>query len=303
MDAQRRRLIFKPNEQEKQLPFMARVAFAMRGAHQLTAVTAETHPEFKQLLDSVSEKVGVPTPQAFIWDTKFADANALAMNTEPPLIAFSRTATQLLNPEEMAAVTAHELGHVKNQKHSGKLHMLSGLGGLAISEVVAKPIRDQLDIQRVKGGITGGVDFMAKTAIFTGQIFAARVGAAVASRSEEYAADRHVALAMDGNPIPLISALDKLSDYSSLGVEPPKGMKQKVLTKLNHWTRSHPTLEARCEALGVTPQEVTAYQQANQSPAQAAAIAASEPQVEATSQTWQNKETVRQAEQANSLQR
>lgn len=257
-------LIFRPDPQERGVPFGARVRFAMLGANSLTPITAETHPQLHAMLDEVSDQAGMATPNAYIWESAKPVANAVAMPSKTPTIAFSKTITEILQPEELAAVAGHELGHVKNMSHSGKLFWLSAFGAGAMADLAARPLQNQLKKQIVTGAVLGKATPMQKTAhsaLTVGRFVAPVVGAAIASRSEEYAADRHGAYTMEGNGVPLLSALEKLGQHNAENSKSRQmGLVERVLKPISHITRTHPTYEQRRTALGIPQEEIDTYQ-------------------------------------------
>jgi len=81
------------------------------------AVVDPTDPQEKQLVNVVEEMAiaaGVPRPR--IWIVDDPDPNAFATGTDPlhAHIAVTRGLLDLCNRDELQAVVAHELGHVKN---------------------------------------------------------------------------------------------------------------------------------------------------------------------------------------------
>lgn len=248
--------IFRPQGVEKELSFMTRVGFARFGANGLSEITPQTLPELDAMLQTVSRNANIPTPRAFVWHSAKPVANAVAIAGKVPIVAFSETIIDLLNDQELAAVAAHELGHVRNIDHATKLALLSGVGGGATAWVATRPLKaieNQLKRPPSNGTAAFGVSFAKDFLIITGFL----AGAALASRSEEYAADRYGAMLMQGDGTPLMSALQKLEEHNSQNFRP--GFMSKVLNPFNKLTRSHPTFAQRHDALGVTREEVGAY--------------------------------------------
>lgn len=255
-------MVFKPEGVEQELPASVRLRFAMLGANRLHAVTAESQPELQGLLEGVSEKTGMPAPQAYIWESKKPVANAVAIPGRVPTIAFSKNITELLNPEELSAVAAHELGHVKNMNQSGKIFWLSAIGGGALAHIAAKPIQQRIAGQFLRG--KGNPALMAASmAVEAGTFIAPLAAGAVASRSEELAADRHAAFALEGNAVPLVSALEKLNEFNGT---PKTGSVNPIRRALS----SHPSYEQRRIALGVSEENVAGYQAMEESAAEGA---------------------------------
>lgn len=251
-------LVFKPEGIEQELPASVRLRFAMLGANRLQAISPESHPELHGLLQQVSEKTGLPAPNAYVWESKKPMANAVAIPTNVPTIAFSKDIIELLNPQELSAVAAHELGHVKNMSQSGALYLLSAVGGAALSYLAAKPFQTRIREKFAQG--RGNPALIATTfALDAGQIIAPIAAGAVASRSEELAADRHAAMALDGNAVPLVSALEKLGEFNG-------NSKLGSVNPIKRLISSHPSYEQRRVALGVTDDSVAEYRSQEDAP-------------------------------------
>lgn len=272
MDGQQRNkrdFVFRPQGDEQSLGFWSRARFAMLGAHGVTAITPESHPQLASMLEQVSDKAGMPPPRAYIWHSRKPVANAVAMPAAKPTIAFSEKILELLDPQELAAVTGHELGHVKNMGHSGTLFWLAAFGGLAIGETIGRPLQRAIR-GKMQDGNRNPLLGVADLTVMTGRFLSPAIAGAVAGRSEEYAADRFGAYMMEGDGVPLLSGLQKLGEYNQQNFRPT--LVGKILKPVIHLTRSHPKFEQRREALGITPQAINDYR------------AAQEPQPEAVPQ-------------------
>ena len=258
--------VLRPNPEEKAVSLMTRARFAMLGANGLQPISQSNSPALYGMLEQVSEHAGMPAPRAYIWTSKKPMANAVAMPAKVPTIAFSQSITEILNPEELAAVAGHELGHVKNLASSGRLYWLSAIGGGTLAHFAAKPFKKRLreDMAAGRGTI---LHVAADSAISLGQLVAPVAAGALATRSEELAADRHGAYTMAGNAVPLISALDKLSNHNRQQARRPVDkISQVILKPVLDATRTHPTYNQRRQALGVTQEAVAAYQEKTKTP-------------------------------------
>lgn len=286
MAEQRNRLgfIFRPQGDEKDLGLTTRAALAMQGANGITAITPDTHPELKSLLDTVSGRADIPAPRAYVWHSVRPVANAVAISGKVPTVAFSEDILGLLSAEEVAAVAAHELGHVKNMGFSGKLNVLAGMGGGAAAWVATRPLKTAMHKQMAKDVMAGKMTspaaqtmgFVKDMAIFTG----AMAGAAVASRAEEYAADRYGAMLMGGDGVPLMSGLQKLGEFNEQHYR--QTLLGKIMKPYQKLTSSHPEFDQRRQALGVSKEELAAYRGAHDAPQpQAAQQEQAAPAVEA----------------------
>jgi heat shock protein HtpX len=82
-------------------------------------VSETQHPEIyaklRPIVDNLSRRMGIPMPK--LWVTPDASPNAFATGRNPNHASVAVTAgiLQLMNDDELSAVLAHELGHVKNR--------------------------------------------------------------------------------------------------------------------------------------------------------------------------------------------
>jgi heat shock protein HtpX len=177
-----------------------KLVLSMHGAREVDARTA---PDYYALVSDLAAKAGLPMPRVYIMDN--AQPNAFATGRDPQHAAVAATTglLQSLSREEIAAVIAHELGHVKN--------------------------RDTL-VMTITATIAGAISMLANFAFFFGGnrdnnnplgfvgILVAAIVAPLAallvqmaiSRTREYSADRASA-EITGRPAWLVSALSKIS--------------------------------------------------------------------------------------------
>jgi heat shock protein HtpX len=255
MAATRSRLnfVFSPQGEEKSVSFLTRVAMARMGVNGLSVITPQTNPELAGMLQEVSQRAGMAVPKSFVWHSAKPMANAVAISGDVPIVAFSESLLGLLNNEELTAVAAHELGHVKNMSHAGKLSVLAGAGGGVAAWVMTRPLKH---IERnTRSGLVANTVSLAKDFLI---ITGAMAGAAHASRSEEYASDRYGAMLMQGDGTPLMSSLQKLESHNAKNLRPSTF--GKIMEGYGKLMRSHPTLEQRSDALGVRMEDIVAYQ-------------------------------------------
>ncbi len=184
--------------------FSDKLALAMYRAQ---PVTREQLPRVYQIVERLTQRVGIPMPKIYVIPNDSPNAFATGRNPNHASVAVTEGILNLLNDEEMEGVLAHELGHVRNRDIlissiaatiAGAITFLArmaawgaifgGYGG-----------RDERD----RGGGLGAL-FM----IILAPIAAMLIQLAV-SRSREYAADATGAH-YTGNPYALASALRKL---------------------------------------------------------------------------------------------
>ena len=177
-----------------------KMVLSMNGAREVEARTA---PEFHAIVHDLAEKAGLPMPRVYVIDSPQPNAFATGRNPENAAVAATTGLLNALSREEIAAVMAHELGHVKN--------------------------RDTL-LMTITATIAGAISMLANFALFFGggsrdnnnplgfvAVLVAAIVAPIAallvqsavSRTREYSADR-AAAEITGRPSWLISALAKI---------------------------------------------------------------------------------------------
>jgi len=174
-----------------------KMVLGMYGAREVDEASA---PEYVRMVRLLSENAGLPMPKVYIIDMEQPNAFATGRNPEHASVAATAGLLQLLGPQELAAVMAHELAHIKN--------------------------RDTL-IMTITATIAGAISMLANFALFSGDnrnnplgiagvlllmvvgpLAAALVQMAI-SRGREYEGDR-MGAEICGRPMWLASALEKM---------------------------------------------------------------------------------------------
>ena len=188
--------------------FSDKIAIASSGA---VSISREENPRIYQIVERLAAKANVPVPKIYFIPTDSPNAFATGRNPSHASVAVTRGILELCNDEEIEAVLAHELGHVRNRD-------------ILISAVVAT--------------VAGAITLLARM-MYWGELFAGfggrdndRRGGALSalamlilaplaatliqlaiSRSREYEAD-HTGAEITGNPMALARALDKIDKWS-----------------------------------------------------------------------------------------
>lgn len=74
------------------------------------SVTSENFPALHNALCTVCQKVGIPVPQLFVYNSPYI--NAYTYGVTEPFVALSSAAVNDLTPDELQCVIAHECGHI-----------------------------------------------------------------------------------------------------------------------------------------------------------------------------------------------
>ncbi len=171
-------------------------------AYQAQPVSAQDAPQLHAMVAKLTDRAQMPMPQVYIIPSPAANAFATGRDPDHAAVAVTQGIMQMLPPEELEAVIAHELSHIYN--------------------------RDTLT-QAVAATVAGAISWLAQMAFwFMGSSrdddgpnpLVALVGVLVAplaatiiqlgiSRTREFAADAGAARLM-GNPRALANALRRL---------------------------------------------------------------------------------------------
>ena len=190
--------------------FSDKIALTM---YRAKPVTREELPRAYQIVERLTQKIGLPMPKMDVIPTESPNAFATGRNPQHASVAVTHGILGLLTDEELEGVLAHELGHVNNRDIlissvaatiAGAITMLASMGRWAM----------------IFGGMEGGDrdrrggggGLAALLMLIVAPIAASLIQLAV-SRSREYQADATGAH-FTGNPYALASALQKLDAYS-----------------------------------------------------------------------------------------
>lgn len=221
-------------------------------AYKAQPLTDQQAPELYQMVENLAQKAGIPTPAVYLVPTSAANAFATGRDPQNAAVAVTQGIVQLLPPDELEGVIAHELSHIRN--------------------------RDTLT-QAVAATIAGAISFLAQTLSyglwFMGSsrdnnrganplgilltVILAPIAATVIqlaiSRTREFAADASAAQ-LTGNPRALASALQRLDNQGKvlpMGGNPAfepllitNPLSQAFLSSL---FATHPPTEARVQNL------------------------------------------------------
>jgi heat shock protein HtpX len=233
--------------------FSDKLALAMYHAQ---PVTREELPRAYQIVERLTQKIGIPMPKIYVIPTESPNAFATGRNPDHASVAVTHGILGLLNDEELEGVLAHELGHVRNRD-------------ILISSVAAT-LAGAITWLRY-GAMFGGMGdrdsrrdggLGALIMLIVAPIAAALIQLAV-SRSREYQADETGAHFTE-NPYALASALAKLDAYSKrmpmaaspstahlFIIQPLLGM------NFGNLFSTHPPIAKRIERLTGRPAEFT----------------------------------------------
>ena len=183
--------------------FSDKIALAMYRAQ---PVTRDELPRVYNIVERLSQKVGLPMPKVYVIPNDSPNAFATGRNPNHASVAVTQGILGLLNDDELEGVLAHELGHVRNRDI-----FISSIAATLAGAITWLAHIAQWGM--IFGGYGGrnredrGGGFAALIMIFLAPFAAMLIQLAV-SRSREYGAD-DTGAHWTGNPYALASALAK----------------------------------------------------------------------------------------------
>lgn len=179
--------------------FSGSLVLKMQGA---VPLDEKKYPGIRHMVQDITTKDSLPMPQLYFVDTPIPNAFATGRNPQHAVVAVTAGIMEILNDDELYAVLAHEIGHVKNY--------------------------DML-VSTIAASLGGAISYLAQMAFFFGgsgddespnpiAIIAMMVLAPLAatliqlavSRTREFGADAHSKKITGGDGRALASALQKL---------------------------------------------------------------------------------------------
>lgn len=179
---------------------------AALAAYNAQPIARQEAPELYDMVARLSDRAGIPMPKLFFVPTKSPNAFATGRDPEHATVAVTQGIIDLLTPEELEGVLAHELTHVRNrdtltQAVAGTIAgAITFLGRMLTFGALYGPVtRDSR-----RGGNPLGILFL----IILAPISATLIQLAI-SRTREFSADLGSAEITE-NPAALAHALEKL---------------------------------------------------------------------------------------------
>jgi len=184
--------------------FSDKIVLALYRARELAPHEA---PEIHALVDELARRAEIPKPRVYIVPSSTPNAFATGRNPSHAAVAVTEGILEILTRDELMAVLAHELGHVRNRD------ILVGTIAATVAGAISM-LANMFMWTSMMGGRNNERDdspfgaIGALMAMLFAPIAAAMIQMAI-SRSREYSADETAAKLM-GSGRPLANALRKL---------------------------------------------------------------------------------------------
>ncbi len=191
--------------------FSDRLALSLAGAREVDRYEA---PRLHQMVAQLAQRANLPMPRVYLIDSAAPNAFATGRNPQHGAVAVTTGLLRLLNEDEVAAVIAHELGHIKNRDTLISTIAATFAGAVAILADMAQWALllggfGHHDDEGEDGGVAGIVGGLLL--ILVAPIAATLIQLAI-SRTREFEADAAGA-AISGSPLALASALRKIEAW------------------------------------------------------------------------------------------
>ncbi len=163
-------------------------------------------PDLYEMVETLSQRAGIPTPRVYLIDTEQPNAFATGRNPENGVVAVSTGLLRHLDQREVAGVIAHELAHIRSRD--------------TLTMTITATLAGAISMLAQFGLFFGGGNSRDNPlgpigvllAVLVAPIAAMLVQMAV-SRTREYEADKDGA-EISGDPLALASALSKISQLA-----------------------------------------------------------------------------------------
>ncbi len=218
-------------------------------------VTPSEAPELYEIVENLAKKANLPMPKVYIIPDYVPNAFATGRDYEHAAVAVTEGILELLTPEEIEAVLAHELSHIKHYD------MLIG----TIAATIAGAISLISQFGYFFGGDRENRNPIVEIILMIVAPLAATIIQMAISRSREFEADKGAAL-MTGHPEWLQSALSKLDNFARKGTiihnaDPASAHlfiinPLKALGGLQNLFSTHPSTQERIEFLEALKREL-----------------------------------------------
>lgn len=231
-----------------------KAVLSISGAHK---ATGDDYALLSGILAPLAEKAGVPMPAIYVIEDSSPNAFATGRSPRHSAVAATRGIIDIMTREELSAVLAHEMGHIKNYDI-----LLQTVASVMIGAVII--LSDMLSRSFLWGGAKrrrsdedNGNSLLALLGVFfvilspiAGQLLKMAL-----SRNREYLADT-TAADLTGKPLSLASALKKLgasaqpvrnANSATAGMYISDPLKKQ--SALKNLFSTHPPIEKRISAL------------------------------------------------------
>lgn len=228
------------------------------GSHSLSR---KENKRVYNLVENLCMSQGMTMPKVNVIEDDSLNAYASGINEKTYTVTLSRGIINKLNDEELEAVIAHELSHIRNRDVRLLIISIVFVGIFAMVAEMALRMAYYSSATRSRNSKDNGgavIILVAAVVAAIGFLFSSLMRFAI-SRKREYMADAGAA-EMTKNPLALASALRKISadpdieavtrdDVAQLFIEHPNKHKTGFFSAFSGLFATHPPIKKRIEVL------------------------------------------------------
>jgi heat shock protein HtpX len=171
-------------------------------------VSPQEAPDLHRMVEKLSQLAGIPKPRVAISDLGIPNAFATGRSQKHAVVAVTKGLMNVLSKDELEAVLAHEISHIKTRDVVVMTYASFFL-------IVAATLSTWLMFSAIFGGMGrsrdgggGSIIMIALLVTFLVRIIGGMLVATL-SRYREFSADRGSAM-LTGKPMALVSALERI---------------------------------------------------------------------------------------------
>ena len=184
------------------------IATAMAGARE---ITKKDNPRLYNIVENLSITTGLPMPKVYVIDDPAPNAFATGRDPQHAVVAATTGLMDIMNDQELTAVMAHEMSHVKNYDIRVSMIVFGLVCVIGLISDIAMRMMFYGNRKRDNEGSPVAYILIVLAAIFAP--IAAAVAQMAVSREREYLADAS-AVNITRYPEGMIDALKKLQSHS-----------------------------------------------------------------------------------------
>ncbi|MBR5130647.1 MAG: M48 family metallopeptidase [Alphaproteobacteria bacterium] len=214
----------------------------------------DKHKKIYRAVENVSIAAGLPMPKVYLIEDDSLNAFATGHSPQTASVALTTGIVAKLEPLELEAVIAHEMGHIGNRDIRLNMVIVTGLGVCAMLAEILFRVGSSEGRSKDEGAAKVAV-FVIGIALLIFNLIVAPIIRMAISRTREYAADATAAY-ITRNPAALASALRKISQDARVEVlDESKNMAHACIydpldpERMAFFGSTHPPIEKRIERL------------------------------------------------------
>lgn len=212
------------------------------------------HKKIYNAVENVAIAAGLPVPKVYLIEDESLNAFATGHSPKTASVALTTGIVAKLEPLELEAVIAHEMGHIGNRDIRLNMIIITGLGVCAMLAELLFRIGGSGGRHKDEGTAKTAI-FLIGFALLIFNFVVAPIVRMAISRTREYAADATAAY-ITRNPAALARALRKISQDARVEVlDKSKNMSHACIydpldpERLAFFGSTHPPIEKRIERL------------------------------------------------------